>query len=139
MSDERFLLDTVYVLGLLNPRDEIHAIARGWFGRVREAAELWVTEAVLVEIGNGLAAAQRERAAEFIQQCYRGGNFHVVPVDTALLHEALEVYRRHGDKTWGLTDCISFVVMNQRGLSGALTADEHFRQAGFRALLAETP
>lgn len=33
-----------------------------------------------------------------------------------------------------LTECISFGVMTERGLSDALTADHHFEQAGFRAV-----
>ena len=37
----------------------------------------------------------------------------------------------------GLIDCISFVVMSERGVVKALTADEHFQQGGFRALLRE--
>jgi len=39
------------------------------------------------------------------------------------------------DKEWGLIDCVSFIVMQERGLTNALTTDEHFEQAGFRALL----
>ncbi len=39
------------------------------------------------------------------------------------------------DKEWSLTDCISFVVMEERGLIGALTSDHHFEQAGFSVLL----
>ncbi|MFM5956954.1 MAG: PIN domain-containing protein, partial [Dolichospermum sp.] len=39
------------------------------------------------------------------------------------------------DKEWGLVDCISFIVMQDRGITDALTADTHFQQAGFRALL----
>jgi predicted nucleic acid-binding protein len=31
------------------------------------------------------------------------------------------------------TDCISFQVMTEHGLSEALTADHHFEQAGFNA------
>jgi len=45
------------------------------------------------------------------------------------------LFRQRTDKAWGLTDCISFVVMQERGISEALTADEHFEQAGFIALL----
>lgn len=41
------------------------------------------------------------------------------------------------DKEWGMTDCISFVVMQDMGIIDALTTDDHFRQAGFRALLIE--
>jgi predicted nucleic acid-binding protein len=38
---------------------------------------------------------------------------------------------------WGLVDCISFIVMQNRGITDALTADIHFQQAGFRALLRD--
>ena len=49
------------------------------------------------------------------------------------------VYRDRPDKGYSLTDCISFLVMGDFGLKDALTADEHFRQAGFRAVLLEDP
>jgi predicted nucleic acid-binding protein len=42
------------------------------------------------------------------------------------------------DKPWGLTDCLSFIVMQERGITEALTADEHFRQAGFVPLLGRS-
>lgn len=45
------------------------------------------------------------------------------------------MYRDRADKEWGLIDCMSFVVMNDQGLTDALTADSHFSQAGFRVLL----
>jgi len=34
-----------------------------------------------------------------------------------------------------MTDCISFLVMEEQGLHDALTADEHFVQAGFKAVM----
>jgi predicted nucleic acid-binding protein len=61
----------------------------------------------------------------------------VVPASPALFAAALERIRARSDKDWGLTDCASFVAMEERGLSEALTPDDHFVQAGFRALLRE--
>jgi len=49
--------------------------------------------------------------------------------------QALELFRNRPDKQWGLVDCVSFIVMQERGLTEALTTDEHYEQAGFRALL----
>ncbi len=135
MSDERFFLDTAYAL--LNPRDHYHNLARDLLQRVRVAREVWVTEAVLTEAGNALARSDRVAAATFVGRCYTTPNIRVVSVDTALFHRALELYKRRADKTWSLTDSISFVVMQDNGLVDALTTDEHFHQAGFRALLHE--
>jgi predicted nucleic acid-binding protein len=39
------------------------------------------------------------------------------------------------DKEWTLTDRASFVVMQQRGLTEAISADHHFEQTGFIRLL----
>jgi len=59
----------------------------------------------------------------------------VVPASTELVKAGLDHYRRRPDKDWSLTDCISFVVMQREGITEALTADHHFEQAGFVALL----
>jgi len=63
----------------------------------------------------------------------------VVTVDSSLFSRALRLYSTRPDKEWGLTDCVSFVVMGDRGIAAALAADQHFVQAGFRALLLEEP
>jgi len=44
-------------------------------------------------------------------------------------------YQERMDKEWGLTDCISFVVMKERKITEAFTSDRHFEQAGFTNLL----
>lgn len=135
MSGERLLLDTAFVQALLNRNDQYHARAAAILPRVRAAAEVWITEAVLVEIGNALSDYDREGAARFIERCYRTPNIRTVSVDTALLRRALDLYRRRRDKEWGLTDCISMIVMQERELSEVVTADHHFVQAGYRASL----
>lgn len=133
----RLFLDTVYIQALLNRDDQYHAAAKKIFPMVRAAEEIWLTEAVLVEVGNALSANDRHAAARFIEKCYSGKNLRLVGVDSALLLRSLDLYRSRGDKSWGLTDCISFVVMKENDLLAAVTADQHFIQAGFRALLKE--
>lgn len=51
--------------------------------------------------------------------------------------EALARYRSRTDKTWGLTDCTSFLIIEQKGITDALSADRDFQQAGFNALLLD--
>jgi hypothetical protein len=131
MAGDRLLLDTVYIQALLNNRDSYHQQALLLFPTVRDAAEVWVTEAVLVEVANALSAINHSIAAQFIRQCYQTSNMHVVSVGTSLLNEAVELYRARPDKTWSLTDCISFIVMSQQEIVDAVTADKHFSQAGY--------
>ena len=60
-----------------------------------------------------------------------------MPITTTLINEGLEFFDKRHDKEWGLIDCISFVVMKRYGIKVALAADDHFVQAGFKALLLE--
>ncbi len=137
MTGDRLYLDTSFVQALLNRKDRNHQKARELLPRLDRARELWITEAVLIEVCNALSRNHRQEAFRFFEQCYKTPTVRVVPVHRVLLKRALELYRSRLDKTWGLTDCISFVVMQDQGLTEALTADEHFVQAGFRALLLE--
>ena len=61
----------------------------------------------------------------------------VVPATAPLFDAGLALHAQRSDKSWSLTDCISFVVMAEHGITDALTGDHHFEQAGFRALLKE--
>jgi len=135
MSKECIFLDTVFVQAMLNRRDQYHDRAKKLLKRVRNASEIWVTEAVLIEIGNALASVNREGAADFIRNCYKTPNIKVVMVETSLLKRALELYDNRPDKEWGLTDCLSFVVMKEQNISLVLSTDIHFQQAGFTPLL----
>jgi predicted nucleic acid-binding protein len=137
MRANRFFLDTAYVLALLNPKDTYHKKAKSLFNMMQSAREIYITEAVLIEIGNALASSNRNAANAFINSCYVTPNVRAISVGTSLLRRALDFYNNHEDKEWGLTDCISFLVMTDQGLKEAFTADEHFAQAGFRALLLE--
>jgi len=60
-----------------------------------------------------------------------------VSVESAhdLWQRGADLYLHRPDKEWSLTDCVSFIVMEERGLTEALAADHHFEQAGFTALL----
>ena len=137
MTQDRLFIDTAFIQALLNPRDDYHERAKVLFPRVRAASEVWLTEAILVEVGNALSARNRQGAVQFIQQCYRTENMIIVRVDTDLLAQALNLYQSRFDKTWGLTDCISFMVMQANNLTTAVTSDRHFLQAGFLALMVD--
>lgn len=105
----------------------------------QERPGIITTELIMGEIADGLAAIRfRTQAAEVIATLQSNPFVEVMAVSSELLILALDLYRQRRDKEWGLTDCVSFLVMRERGLREALTVDTHFQQAGFRALLRET-
>ena len=59
----------------------------------------------------------------------------IVPATHELFERGCALFAQRGDKAWSLTDCTSFVVMRERDLEEALTADQHFEQAGFKRLM----
>src|SRR2546430_1958202 len=100
MNADRFLLDTFFIQALLNKRDPHYRQALAFLPRLRAAAEVWLTEAILTEVGNALSAFNRVETAAFIAECYRTPNMHVVSVDSALFQQALRLYHARPDKTW---------------------------------------
>jgi hypothetical protein len=99
---------------------------------------LLTTWAVLLEIGNALSRVQyRHAAIQLLCSLRTDPSVEIIPHSDQLFDQALKLYSERPDKEWGLTDCVSFVVMQARSMTEALTTDEHFQQAGFRALLRE--
>jgi hypothetical protein len=102
----------------------------------RLTGRLVTTDWVLTELADGLSRAKTRGALiRFIENHRIDPAVRIVPAGRQLLSRGWDLYRRRRDKEWSLTDCISFVVMQDRGITDALTGDHHFVHAGFRALL----
>lgn len=127
-------IDTSYFLALLNKRDKYHQVATIVAAQIEPP--FITTNAVLVELGNALARPPHRRLGIYaLRQIYADAQIEIVYLDKELLAETISLYQARSDKAWGLTDCASFVIMQQRHLREALTADKHFEQAGFKRLL----
>jgi transposase-like protein len=63
----RIFIDTLFVIALINRRDQYHQQALDLAEKF-EGAPLLVTDAVLLEIGNALARSYRQEAVEIIEQ-----------------------------------------------------------------------
>lgn len=138
METEVFL-DTAYAIALANTKDDFHRKAVELARQLRaEKTKLVTTRAVLLEIGNALSGYRfRAAAVQLLDALEADPTVGIVPVNDELYTQALALYRTRPDKEWGLIDCFSFVVMSKRQITGALTTDMHFQQAGFRVLLRE--
>jgi hypothetical protein len=126
--------DTSFFLASLNPDDQLHERA---ISVSREVMALRLTTGfVLLEVGNAMSrAALRSRFVEFYTWLGQHPGVRIVPVSEDLFHRGYELYAAREDKDWSLTDCISFIVMREEELQAALTHDQHFEQAGYKALL----
>jgi predicted nucleic acid-binding protein len=135
----RVFLDAAYAIALSVPNDLYHARAILLADRLEvEKTRMVTTHAVLLEIGNALSKQRhREAAIKLLHSLEADPNVEIVPLSQSLYARAFRFYRERLDKEWGLTDCVSFVVMQDLKIAEALTTDEHFQQAGFRALLLE--
>ena len=126
--------DAFYFVARLNRHDQHHERVLKFSQGFR--ARLLTSDWVLMEVADALAASEcRGRVREFILHLRGTAACEIVPASRELLDRALDLYHQHADKQWTLTDCVSFVIMRERDLTGALTGDRHFEQAGFAALL----
>ncbi len=132
-------LDTGYAVALAIERDQYHERAIELVDDIEQRElRLVTTRAVVIEIANALAAPEhRAKALEHIGALERNPTVEIIPVSDELFRRGLELYRERRDKAWGLTDCISFVVMDERSIRDALATDRDFRQAGFNPLLRQ--
>lgn len=127
--------DATYYVALLSPRDQHHRDAVRISATLRE--RIVVSEFVLIEVTNALSTlASRGRAISLWDHLQHDPTVTVVPASTVLLARGLQLYSQRIDKEWSLTDCISFIIMDELGIAQALTADRHFEQAGYAALLS---
>ena len=129
--------DTGYWEAVLNPNDQLHGKAKEMsvsLGKVRQVT----SEMVLDELLAALCKLPiRPYAIRGVQAIISNPNVEVVPQTSLQFARAFDLYRQRSDKEWSLTDCASFEIMRERGLTEALAHDNHFVQAGFVAQLRE--
>lgn len=122
---------------MLHPEDHLHEKAKAVVSELG-AHRLVTTEMVLAEVFTyfaGFGPGPRGVAVQAEKTLRADANVVLLPQTSKLFREASGLYASRPDKAWSLTDCASFVVMEERGIREALAHDIHFEQAGFKALL----
>ena len=125
--------DTYYFLALLSPEDAGHERATAASRQSRERRDVLVTTAwVLTELADALASSRnRNLFSQTLAAIRADPRFRIVPPTEGLFDRGVELYEKRSDKDWSLTDCISFVVMDEKKITEAFAYDQHFSQAGF--------
>src|SRR5690606_18909815 len=120
-----------------NTADQWHTLAEPiWQRLIQTKTKMVTTSLVLIELGDGLSRThQRSMALQLHDRLRRSRRVEIVPVDDGLVERGWELFRQRSDKEWGLTDCVSMLVMNDLGLKQVFTSDHHFTQAGFEVLV----
>jgi predicted nucleic acid-binding protein len=126
--------DTSFYVAIFSPQDALHDQAKAVAAAVK--GSVVTTEFVLVDVGNFFCrGAARAVFQTMIENMRAAEDIEIVPASADLFRQGFALFTSRHDKDWSLTDCISFVVMREHGVTDALTADHHFEQAGFAALL----
>ena len=132
------LFDTSGFFALMDTRDSAHLRARRWLGSQRGRTRPVTTEWIVGETCTLLVARKRPHLiARFLDYLEQSAALLVLNPDEALLVSAKELIRRQAEQGYSFVDCLSFCVMKERSIRLALTTDEHFRKAGFSALLVD--
>ncbi len=129
-------LDTGYLIALEAVDDQHHdAALRHWRGLTAQIAPLVTTSYVFDEVVTFFNSRnQHGKASEIGNRLLRSPTVQLVHVDEVLFFDAWRYFNQHADKSYSLTDCISFVTMERFGIRTALAFDHHFVQAGFEKL-----
>lgn len=128
-----YFLDTGYLLALELAKDQNYPSAvQHWQQFLKTSPRLVTTSYVFDEVvtffnSRGHHAKAVQIGNSLLQSC----SVDFVFVDNDLFGRGWDYFQKHQDKTYSLTDCISFVLMQDRGITTALTFDAHFQQAGF--------
>lgn len=127
--------DTWFYIALLDRDDQHHQRVRRF---ISENDDIYVTTRwVLAEAANALGSTPlRRQVTILLNDLEQDASTVVIKPSDELYARGLQLFTTRPDKGWSLTDCISFVVMQEHRMTEALTADHHFQQAGFQAVFA---
>ena len=135
---ERFI-DTSGWAAWADRREQFHPLTVPLVDDVwRQGGRLVTTNWVLAELTALLTRPLRvskPQQIQLFQDIRSDPGVVILSVDPGLEAAGWQLWQARPDKEWSLTDCVSFLVMQQQGLTEALTADHHFEQAGFVRLL----
>jgi len=130
----RCFAHTSYYIALVNPDDETHELALKLTTELD--GEIVTTGWVLNELANFLARPpNRALFLDILAQMRADPSVTTIPMTQETFDRGLTLYAERLDKSWSVTDCISFLVMEDMSIADALTSDHHFEQAGFNVLL----
>jgi len=139
MAANDVFMDTAGFLALWDAADDHHERAvRLQSDLARKRRRFLTSDYILDETVTLLLVRHSHAAAsDFLHTITASESLRLEWVDSDRFHTAAEFFTGHGDKEWSFTDCVSFALMHDLKIEDSFTTDHHFRQAGFKPLLAK--
>ena len=136
MAAADVFMDSAGFLALWDAADAYHEAAVRLQGALaRKRRRFWTTEYIVDETVTLLLVRHSHAAAvDFLDTVERSEALRLEWIGTERFHAAGALFRKHADKAWSFTDCVSFATMRELRAREAFTTDHHFQQAGFNVL-----
>ncbi len=132
----KVFVDTWAWYALTDVADASHALAQQTNERLLDGKYTFVTTNFVLDEAITLIRYNMHHAAavrfwQMLRSLIEDGLVELVRVDQAHEDAAWEVFEQYSDQDFSYTDCTSFAVMRQLGLTNVFTADHHFATMGF--------
>lgn len=136
----KIFIDTSALLAVFDVSDQWHsAAAKYWTSELIDATgrpKVYISDYILDEaatrirgkVGHGKAV----EALDLLRKLIAVGTFDIARIDEGRFDNALNIFRRYDDQDFSFTDCTSFAVCSELGISKAFAFDSHFRTYGIQ-------
>ncbi|MFN6560296.1 MAG: type II toxin-antitoxin system VapC family toxin [Nostoc sp. ChiSLP01] len=134
-----YFLDTSYILALEIKNEDAHQkVLQNWATLIKTKPFLITTTYILDEVVTFFNSRNLHyKAVEIGNRLLESPDIELIEIERTLFNQGWEYFQKHQDKSYSLTDCLPFIVMQERNIVTALTLDNHFYQAGFQILPSE--
>ena len=137
MAAAEVYMDSAGFLALWDTNDEYHTAAIALQEELARKHRRFLTTDYVVDETVTLLLVRHSHAAamDFLDTVERSEALRLEWIGPERFHAASALFRKHSDKEWSFTDCVSFAAMGELRIRDAFTTDHHFKQAGFVPLL----
>ena len=131
MAAADVFMDSAGFLALWDASDEHHAAAARLQNELTRKRRRYVTSEYIVDETATILLIRHSHAAasDFLETVERSEALRLEWIGPARFYAAASLFRRHTDKEWSFTDCVSFTLMRELRIGDAFTTDHHFTQA----------
>jgi hypothetical protein len=131
-----YFLDTSYIIALEIKNEDFHQqVLQHWLTLAKSKPFLMTTTYIFDEVVTFFNSRNLHyKAVEIGNRLLESPDIELIEIDKELFNQGWHYFQKYKDKSYSLTDCLSFIVMENQNIFTALTLDKHFRQAGFEVL-----